>query len=599
MPKNAVSEWSATANNNTDVGGVNIAEGCPASGVNNALRTIMAQVSTFYSETLPTYADRAALAAATVPASVKNVRLEAYDATVDPSLGGAIYKRVVSEPSHALKVQSADGAWWEVNEPIVTPEMAGAIGDGAANDTVAVQSVLDTGFLAVGLPNYYACELLTFSTFGQKIFSNRGPALERGGTISALSSAVTTLGVIAEGGIMFENVTIEGPGRSVAGSVLIKCLRPDGGSGRLADIDVYFENCTLASAETLVHIFGRGFYATNNNFVDYVSAIKFDWPSPFLAGVNPNQNAVTGMRAYRIEDNRFHAGQAGRIMTNTGANKANITGIHFVGNYVDTMARLFDGELHDSLIAANTMIHNNVTQAVLINITAGSSFGITGNLFYGMDDNGAGVTYSVIGIATLVGVVDALISGNIIKRVARDVFTIGAGSSNISINDNVMTDVCLENTGATVRYPLRLIAAVDGVSFCNNTIRTPSMTLNTSIVGVVSGNPTNFDFSGNLFDTTEFLLTNATRAQMQGRARTDKFVSRYQGDGAASQTITLPFTPFVAMVSCHDGTPVGKTWAVSCFSAGGSATVEQSGASIIVKGDANVNLASYTVWAMS
>ena len=44
MPKDKVSEWSSTASNNTDIGGINIAEGCAPSGINNAIRELMAQV---------------------------------------------------------------------------------------------------------------------------------------------------------------------------------------------------------------------------------------------------------------------------------------------------------------------------------------------------------------------------------------------------------------------------------------------------------------------------------------------------------------------------------------------------------------------------
>jgi hypothetical protein len=44
MAKNKVSEWSATPANNTDIGGINIAEGCAPSGINNAIRELMAQV---------------------------------------------------------------------------------------------------------------------------------------------------------------------------------------------------------------------------------------------------------------------------------------------------------------------------------------------------------------------------------------------------------------------------------------------------------------------------------------------------------------------------------------------------------------------------
>ena len=44
MAKNKISEWSSTPANNTDVGGINVAEGCAPSGINNAIREIMAQV---------------------------------------------------------------------------------------------------------------------------------------------------------------------------------------------------------------------------------------------------------------------------------------------------------------------------------------------------------------------------------------------------------------------------------------------------------------------------------------------------------------------------------------------------------------------------
>jgi hypothetical protein len=44
MAKNKVSEWSAVPANNTDIGGIDIAEGCAPSGINNAIREMMAQV---------------------------------------------------------------------------------------------------------------------------------------------------------------------------------------------------------------------------------------------------------------------------------------------------------------------------------------------------------------------------------------------------------------------------------------------------------------------------------------------------------------------------------------------------------------------------
>jgi predicted small integral membrane protein len=45
MARNSFAEWSKIASDNTDIGGINIAEGCAPSGINNAIRTMMAQLS--------------------------------------------------------------------------------------------------------------------------------------------------------------------------------------------------------------------------------------------------------------------------------------------------------------------------------------------------------------------------------------------------------------------------------------------------------------------------------------------------------------------------------------------------------------------------
>ena len=44
MAKEKISQWDSNPANNTDVGGVNIAENCPPSNINNAIRQDMSQV---------------------------------------------------------------------------------------------------------------------------------------------------------------------------------------------------------------------------------------------------------------------------------------------------------------------------------------------------------------------------------------------------------------------------------------------------------------------------------------------------------------------------------------------------------------------------
>jgi hypothetical protein len=44
MPKTKISEFDSTPANNTDIDGINIAEGCAPSGINNAIRELMSQL---------------------------------------------------------------------------------------------------------------------------------------------------------------------------------------------------------------------------------------------------------------------------------------------------------------------------------------------------------------------------------------------------------------------------------------------------------------------------------------------------------------------------------------------------------------------------
>ena len=47
MSKQKISQWDVNPANNTDIGGINIAENCPPSNINNAIREVMSQVKKF------------------------------------------------------------------------------------------------------------------------------------------------------------------------------------------------------------------------------------------------------------------------------------------------------------------------------------------------------------------------------------------------------------------------------------------------------------------------------------------------------------------------------------------------------------------------
>ncbi len=55
MSKDKISDYSATANSNTDIGGINIDEGCAPSGINDAIRTLMKQLKDWQSGSQDVY----------------------------------------------------------------------------------------------------------------------------------------------------------------------------------------------------------------------------------------------------------------------------------------------------------------------------------------------------------------------------------------------------------------------------------------------------------------------------------------------------------------------------------------------------------------
>lgn len=72
-------DWSTSASGNNTSSGVNIAEGCPAGNVNNAQRTIMAQIRAVFSQALSSFFSAASVedARTALGAQTANARLTA------------------------------------------------------------------------------------------------------------------------------------------------------------------------------------------------------------------------------------------------------------------------------------------------------------------------------------------------------------------------------------------------------------------------------------------------------------------------------------------------------------------------------------------
>lgn len=82
------------------------------------------------------FASRSTIGAESVATAIEHLRTSGYLTVGDG--GEGLYRRVTTEPAHGLKVQSADGAWWELApESHVNVRQAGAVGDGVSDDSQA------------------------------------------------------------------------------------------------------------------------------------------------------------------------------------------------------------------------------------------------------------------------------------------------------------------------------------------------------------------------------------------------------------------------------------------------------------------------------
>lgn len=164
MAKTKISEWSSTASSNTDIDGINIAENCAPSGINNAIRELMSQVKDLYSGTT---GDAIAIAGGgtggtTASAARTNLGLaigtdvQAYDADL-----AAI--AVIAGTSGLLRKTAANT--WSLDTTTYASAASPTITTPTLVGTLERQIALASGAIDVASGNYFTRTLSATTTF--------------------------------------------------------------------------------------------------------------------------------------------------------------------------------------------------------------------------------------------------------------------------------------------------------------------------------------------------------------------------------------------------------------------------------------------------
>lgn len=135
-------DLAATRDDNQVVLTASDGSAAPISGADAAVAGVMtaadkAALDALAAATIREFSARSDVPTTAIDASITHLRTAGFSSARDG--GGALYKRVGAEPGHALKLQSGDGAWWElVPDPMgINVRQAGAVGDDTTDDSQA------------------------------------------------------------------------------------------------------------------------------------------------------------------------------------------------------------------------------------------------------------------------------------------------------------------------------------------------------------------------------------------------------------------------------------------------------------------------------
>lgn len=393
-----------------------------------------------------------------------------------------------------------------------TPQDFGAVGDGVADDTDAIQQAIDAqqakpNKIVYFPPGTYRItrtlvipdvEKTEETNFNRIVLAGAGTM---GSRTSIIDVDFNGTGIQCGAPLSaFRGLAFVTPA-SQTNSVAINTKRDDTlpvGVANTDDTDATITECTFVEFFTAVKHVGRGLVFTNNLVAVGDVGLDISWPTAGVAGTNVHVLPY-GMRKWLIEGNHFH--RMSFAITTTGADAHHFRGAIIANNILDIGRRLFTGGIINSTFSGNVVENGatNATDAAVISVkSGGSNLTFTGNVLGGGDPGGGARPRHAIEFRPEAAARNVTITGNSFNWVDGSPVYFGGAASEVTVSANSFDNwnLVAEERWAAVRVNGDATdLSVIGNAFGANTVAgAPPV----RVIGTLTGST----IVGNLFDNT-------------------------------------------------------------------------------------------------